>query len=134
ERGTGLGLSMVIGIIQRHHGNLDLQSKIGEGTSFVISLPVADEAALASPAPPPVNDTDPQRALRLLVVDDEPPIRALLASVLKKDGHKVVLAEEGQNALSLFKEESFDLVITDKAMPEMNGDQLAKAIKSVSPH
>jgi len=133
ERGTGLGLSMVIGIVQRHHGVLDLQSKPGEGTTFIISLPVAEESAPAAPASLEADNAAPHPALRLLVVDDEPPIRALLAAVLKGDGHNVVLANEGQNALSLFKEELFDLVITDKAMPEMNGDQLAKAIKAVSP-
>jgi CheY-like chemotaxis protein len=133
ERGTGLGLSMVIGIVQRHQGTLDIKSQSGEGTTFIISLPVADAAESGEDVRAQDDKAETSQALRLLVVDDEQPIRTLLATLLKREGHNVVTATEGNNALRLFKEQPFDLVITDKAMPEMNGDQLAKAVKKVSP-
>jgi PAS domain S-box-containing protein len=83
ERGTGLGLSMVFGIIQRHSGLLDLQSELGKGTTFIITLPL-QEAATAAPVSAPIRK--PTRALRVLVVDDEAPVRDTLGAVLAIDG------------------------------------------------
>ena len=130
ERGTGLGLSMVFGIVQRHSGSLDIRSAPGQGTAFIITLPLQDappEAAAAAPA------RAPQRPLRVLVVDDETPVRDTLAAVLAADGHEVALATDGADGLRRFGAGTFDLVITDKAMPVMNGDQMAAAIKSRAP-
>ena len=130
ERGTGLGLSMVFGIVQRHSGSLDIRSAPGQGTAFIITLPLQDappEAAAAAPV------RAAQRPLRVLVVDDEAPVRDTLAAVLAADGHEVELATDGADGLRRFDAGTFDLVITDKAMPVMNGDQLAKAIKSRAP-
>ena len=130
ERGTGLGLSMVFGIVQRHSGALDLRSAIGQGTTFIITLPLQDAAPVRTAAAP---DRPAQRPLRVLVVDDEAPVRDTLAAVLAADGHAVTLAENGADGLRSFGAGEFDLVITDKAMPVMNGDQMAAAIKRGSP-
>jgi signal transduction histidine kinase len=130
EHGTGLGLSMVFGIVQRHSGSLDILSEPGVGTSFVIKLPLmdaivghADDAPLGKPA----------RGLRILVVDDEAPVRDTLAAVLAADGHEVTLAIDGSDGLRKFGAGRFDVVITDKAMPRMNGDQMAATIKTIAP-
>ena len=130
ERGTGLGLSMVFGIVQRHSGSLDLRSAIGEGTIFIITLPLQDAAPVRTAT---AADRPEQRPLRVLVVDDEAPVRDTLSAVLAADGHTVTLAENGAAGLRSFGAGKFDLVITDKAMPVMNGDQMAAAIKRGSP-
>lgn len=129
ERGTGLGLSMVFGIVQRHDGQIDLRSELGRGTTFLISLPFFREEKVAAA----VEKAAPIRSLRVLVVDDEAPVRALLAAALTEDGHAVEVAEQGVDGLRRFLAGRFDLVITDKAMPGMSGDQMAAAIKQVSP-
>jgi len=129
ERGTGLGLSMVFGIVQRHSGTIDLQSEVGRGTTFIISLPLYREAANTAVAGPAVAT----RALRVLVVDDEAPVRDLLSAALAHDGHSVEVAEQGVEGLRRFMAGKFDLVVTDKAMPGMSGDQMATAIKQVAP-
>ena len=75
----------------------------------------------------------PQRALRILVVDDEAPVRDTLSAILMIDGHEVALATDGADGLKRFGAGKFDVVITDKAMPGMNGDQMAAAIKRLAP-
>ncbi len=130
ERGTGLGLSMVFGIVQRHSGALDIRSTVGVGTTFVITLPLQDAPVRAVTAAP---ERPAQRPLRVLVVDDETPVRDTLSAVLAADGHDVQLATDGADGLRRFDAGTFDLVITDKAMPAMNGDQMAAAIKFRAP-
>jgi CheY-like chemotaxis protein len=74
-----------------------------------------------------------RRELSVLVVDDQPVLRDLVGEMLAAEGHRVELACDGRSALEKFEMGQFDLVITDKAMPEMNGDQLAAAIKARAP-
>lgn len=130
ERGTGLGLAVVYGIVQRHGGTIEIQSVKGEGTTFEIRLPAA--AALASEAPAACAEVD--RALRILVVDDQEIICELIAEYLQGDGHHVAFSTSAKQALEFFRDGAFDLVITDQSMPEMNGVQLASAIKHHEPH
>ncbi len=130
ERGTGLGLSMVFGIVQRHSGSLDLRSELGKGTTFSITLPL-QEAANATTAT--ASSHAPIRPLRMLVVEDEAPVRDTLSAILTADGHEVTLANDGLAGLQQFNDGTFDLVLSDKAMPGMSGDQMATAIKRVSP-
>ncbi|HEY3899353.1 MAG TPA: ATP-binding protein [Chthoniobacter sp.] len=129
ERGSGLGLSMVYGTIERHNGTVNVQSMPGSGTTFVIHFP-SDATGL------PSADTEVEagtRPLRILVVDDQPVQCEMLAHALQRDWHTVDVAGNGREALKLLERREFDLVITDKVMPEMNGDQLAVAIKSQEP-
>jgi signal transduction histidine kinase/ActR/RegA family two-component response regulator len=129
EQGTGLGLAMVYGIVERHHGTLKIDSEEGRGTTFIISLPQyvrTDE--IPENGPPEV--TSP---LRILIADDQPLLCEILAEYLKNDCHTVIAANDGREALEKFKHDQFDLVITDQAMPEMSGKQLARAIKKRSP-
>ena len=130
ERGTGLGLSMVAGIIRRHNGTLDIQSKPGNGTTFLIRIPINSGATTVEQVPvTPVHAA----ALRVLLVDDQPLVREVTKDYLEMDGHMVVTAENGRDALLKFKAGSFDLVITDRSMPEMSGDQIAPLMKSLAP-
>jgi PAS domain S-box-containing protein len=131
ERGTGLGLSMVFGIVKRHSGTLDIQSELGKGTTFILRIPLQDAAH--APRAAAAEQQAWKVALRVLVVDDEAPVRDTLAAVLGADGHEVEIASTGADGLRLFLAGRFDLVITDKAMPVMSGDQMAVAIKQASP-
>jgi len=130
DHGTGLGMAMVFGIIRRHEGSIDIESMPGAGTTITIALlphesphvPVSDSTP-AEPTPP----------LRILVIDDEPSVRAVLQACFAEDGHVVGVASNGREGLERFKSGEWDVVVTDRAMPELNGDQLAVAIKKLNP-
>jgi signal transduction histidine kinase len=130
EHGTGLGLSVVYGIIQRHGGRIEIASQKGIGTTFAITFP-ATTIEVVAPTPT-VAQID--RSLRVLIVDDQEVICELLAEQLQTDGHTTGTALRGDDALNLFRTDSFDLVITDQSMPGMNGAQLAAALKVIAPH
>jgi CheY-like chemotaxis protein len=130
EHGTGLGLAIVRDTVRQHHGLLDLWSVAGEGTTVSIRLPAAPRAA--EPAHEPVVAIGAIPPLRILVVDDEPLVRRLLADYLAIDGHAVETATNGRHALDRFRAGRYDLVVTDRAMPEMGGDELAAAIRRLS--
>jgi signal transduction histidine kinase len=126
EQAAGLGLGSVYGLVQRHDGELDIQSEPGRGTSVSISLPLERGAKAPTAALPPVSSP---RALQILVVEDEPLVREVLSVYLTEDHHQVVMAANGREGLDQFKKREFDLVLTDRAMPEMNGDELAAEIR-----
>ena len=130
DKGTGLGLAMVHGIVQRHGGTVEIASAPGQGTTVTMRLPIMRTVnAVATPA----GALALVRSLRVLVVDDEPMLQAVVEAYLTSDGHWVVTASSGALALPLLKAGQFDLVITDKAMPDMNGEQLAVAIQALNP-
>ena len=110
---------------------MDVESDVGKGTTFTIRLPVrsgqSNETSGATPA------VKTERALRILVVDDEPMIVRLLDEYLTDEGHTVETAQNGALGLETFRKGTFELVVTDRAMPEMSGDYLADAIKAESP-
>ena len=130
EHGTGLGLSMVYGIIQRHQGTVDIETEVGKGTTFIIRLPVQTAQPQSEPKPQPV---DVVQHLHVLVVDDEAVVRKIIGDYLKIDGHIVEAANSGRDALEKFRNSRFDLVLLDRAMPDMSGDQVAAAIKFTNP-
>lgn len=126
EKGTGLGLAMVFGIVKRHEGSIEIDSVLGQGTTIWIRLPRHVDAAASQPS---LGASERTRALRVLTVDDEPVARDILLRYLQADGHYVTLAADGLEALAKIAAEPFDLVITDHAMPAMTGTDLAQAIK-----
>ena len=128
--GTGLGLAMVQGIVQRHNGTVDIESKLGHGTTFIIRLPI-QHAGKAPTAPAQVSAVS--QSLHVLVVDVEPLLCAITEAFLMDDGHTVETVNRGAAALERLKTGQFAVVITDRAMPEMNGDQLAVAIHQSVP-
>jgi signal transduction histidine kinase len=130
DQGTGLGLSVVYGVIQRHGGSIDIKSKVGRGTTFTIRLPEQLETADVAEAP---TVSTKVRSLRVLVVDDDQQVRQVVSDYLTLDGHQVELAGNGREGLGKFLEGQFDLAVIDLAMPELNGSQLAMILKQLAP-
>lgn len=130
ERGTGLGLAMVYGILQRHGASVAIESASGQGTKFIFEFPAAPTPDSASAAPLAVMLDEP---LSILVVDDQEVLRDIIGQYLQQDWHVVETAGSGAEALEKFRAGHFDVVITDQAMPQMNGDQLIAAIRELAP-
>lgn len=131
EKGTGLGLAIIHGIVRRHEGLVRITTEINKGTKFTIQLPITVISENIAPAEAPALPFE--RPLRILVVDDDADVCKVLVSYLKTDEHEIVTAENGTEALEKFRTDHFDLVITDRAMPKMSGEQMAAAIKTVNP-
>jgi signal transduction histidine kinase len=129
-KSTGLGLSVNYGILQRFGGELAIDSVEGRGTTITFTLPAANRAVV--PATTPV--TAPPRRLRVLVVDDEPEVRALLTEMLDAEGHDAVVVAGGAEGLNaLAGDGAIDVVLTDLGMPGMTGWDVARAVKSRRP-
>jgi signal transduction histidine kinase/AmiR/NasT family two-component response regulator len=130
ERGTGLGLSVVYGIIARHGGEVDVESRLGHGTTFTMRLPTSArlvQGAAGAPALPVA------RSARVLVVDDEPEILTALGDLLRHDGHVPTLCGDPEEAVALVERTPFDLVITDLGMPGLSGWDVARLVKLRAP-
>jgi CheY-like chemotaxis protein len=132
-RGTGLGLATVYGIVAQSGGRVAVESAIGVGTTFVILLPASDAAVSttseAAVAPPPRGSET------VLLVEDEPTLRALAERALRAQGYVVHTAENGAAALNLARAMpgDIDLVVTDVVMPEMSGPMLVTRIAPLQP-
>jgi signal transduction histidine kinase/ActR/RegA family two-component response regulator len=131
NEGTGLGLAMVFGIIDRHDGKIEIQSELGSGTTLIIRLPIQTEKK--TEVGQPDSEIVVSRSLHVLIVDDEEHVLDILSEFLTMDGHTVESANNGREGLEKFHTGRFDLVVTDRAMPEMSGDQLAATIKRMAP-
>jgi signal transduction histidine kinase/CheY-like chemotaxis protein len=131
RQGTGMGLSVVYGIINRHRGEIDVTSKIGEGTTFTIILPISQQTSpVIEEIPKPVQVAK----ARVLLVDDDENIRSVISDMLDLLGHQVMAAPCGEDALKLFQKHDFDLVITDLGMPGISGWDVVRACKEMRPH
>jgi PAS domain S-box-containing protein len=131
QQGSGLGLAMVHALVERHRGTCAIESTPGRGTTVILRLPL-----YTAPTAATMDDAtrDRSRRLRILVVEDEPLVRLAITHQLSDDGHTVDSATNGAEGLSKLLSGWFDLVVTDRAMPEMSGDQLAAAIQSIAPN
>jgi PAS domain S-box-containing protein len=134
SQGAGMGLSVVFGIVKGHKGWITVESQPGAGTAFHIYLPVArppSSSALTSG----LGTLAPTNAERILVVDDEPLVRDLSKTVLERTGFQVLSAEDGEQALEIYRREghTIDLVLLDYVMPRLNGAQVLKKLQEIDP-
>ena len=133
KAGTGMGLAVSFGIVRRHNGSIEVESEIGRGTTFRISLPKAAAAMSNSSRYGSATSAGSpgQRKVRILVVDDEAAVRDVLTDSLQAEGCEVVVAENGHAALEIYDAQKgeFDAVFTDIGMPDMSGWELAHAIR-----
>ncbi|MCC6446033.1 MAG: response regulator [Armatimonadetes bacterium] len=127
--GSGMGLSITYAIIQRHEGSIQLTSREGAGSAFLIRLPIS----VAPPAAPPAEALPLSPGNRILVIDDEEPVREVISEMLRLAGQEVTCASSGHEGIDLFKKTRFDLVITDLGMPGLQGTQVVNQIKAISP-
>jgi two-component system cell cycle sensor histidine kinase/response regulator CckA len=127
-KGTGLGLSMVYGVVSQSNGCVMVSSELGKGTTFEIYLPRVDEYAEFDDRvlePAIVRGTE-----TILLVEDEEPLRILMADVLERNGYKVLQASDGAEAIAISKKSGqIDLLMTDVVMPGINGNELASSLR-----
>lgn len=138
EQGTGLGLSMVYGFVQRMQGFIDVQSNEGSGTTIKLAFPAVDlpatpESREAIVDPPSRSTETGSRNVHVLLVEDEPEIREVMRRSLAKHGIVITLASDGKEGLRAFAEapQSFDLLLTDVIMPMMGGIELARHCREI---
>src|SRR5438093_7645630 len=131
--GTGLGLALVRGIVEGHGGTITVESRPGEGTRFVIELPLGTPPD-ASDEPDAAEAVMPVPGKAILVVDDEPAVATLLAEALSRDGYKVDMAANGAVALRMLGARSYDLIISDSGMPVLSGPELYREVEQREPH
>ena len=131
-KGTGMGLSVVHGIVNGHNGKIFVESEIGEGTKFTIFFPVVKKDAVAEIE---TVDEIPVGSERILFVDDENAIVDITGQMLGRLGYQVESRMSPIEALELFqsKPDAFDLVITDMTMPQMSGIKLSEELRAVRP-
>jgi len=128
--GTGLGLSVVYGIMERHGGRIDVTSAPGQGTTFRLRFRAAPQDSVQTD-PHSTSALAPTR--RILLVDDDAPVRRTLAGLLRASGQEVLEADSGAAALGWLETTSVDLVLTDLGMSEVNGWDVARAAKARRP-
>jgi PAS domain S-box-containing protein len=132
--GTGLGLFVSYGIVERHAGHISAASQPGRGTTFTVDLPHVEPAPRETTADTSNNEPRASsRTLSVLVVDDEEHVRETLAEMVEALGHTVRRADGGRAALAALAEEEFDLVFTDLSMPGMDGWEVAREVHRRSP-
>ena len=135
ERGTGLGLAMVYGTVQRHSAEIEIESAVGKGTTVRLSFAIPATPAVRAATATTVSAVP---ALRILVVDDDPLVLKSLRDALESDGHVVTTADGGQAGIDAFlaaraQGNAFPVVITDLGMPYVDGRKVSNAIKTATP-
>jgi len=139
KSGSGLGLSVIYAIIERHGGSIDVSSDLNQGTTFTILLPNSQTLTNFIPSDKSKNESDGQiiqfrRKGNVLVVDDEEFIRDIISECLSSTGHNVTTATDGEQALELIKVNHYDMVFLDLSMPKKDGLHVLKEVKVVDPN
>jgi signal transduction histidine kinase/ActR/RegA family two-component response regulator len=132
-KGTGLGLSQIFGFAHQSGGEVGIQSEVGKGTTVSIYLPRSESAAAPVRLHPAVQRTETEAHVpgaRILLVEDDPRVRAATVGALEDLNYEPIACSSGADAIKLFESQEFDLVISDVIMPEMNGPELIRHLKA----
>lgn len=130
DKGTGLGLTIVNGIVSKHQGSITVDSEPGKGTCIWLKFPVSRKAQEEEEK---IMVIDFQPA-NILVIEDEKNMREIILEMLSEQGHSVTLAVDGKQGIEFFKKGTYDLVLTNLSMPEMSGWEVVREIKSANPY
>jgi len=135
EMGRGLGLALSMDIVKRHRGEIAVESAPGQGATFLVRLPASQVGSGAedSQGEDACGSLRTKVAHRVLVVDDDEPLRTLFSRFLGRLGQDAVIATDGRVALDLLQHERFDLLITDLGMPDLSGRQVAQRARALCP-
>jgi CheY-like chemotaxis protein len=126
--GLGLGLALVKGLVEAHGGVVTARSQgVGHGVEFAIALPLAP---LTAPISVPEKPTASPRSLKVIVIEDQPDLRDMLAETLRLEGCDVRTAQDGRSGVDLVKVVRPDVVISDLGLPDINGYEVARELRS----
>jgi signal transduction histidine kinase/CheY-like chemotaxis protein len=137
-KGTGLGLSLCYGIIKEHGGNIYAESQPGQGAAFIIELPIANGSAATAAAPekaePEKFDAREGASKKVLVIDDEETVLQMIGESLRRSSFQVDMANDGETALQLIRQNHYDVTLCDWKMPGLNGKQVYERLSTIKPN
>ena len=131
---SGLGLSIVYGLVTNAAGKIKVKSHQGYGTTFTITLPCESGTGQKQPEREDELRSEPLKTLKILAIDDETQIVDLIQLMLKEVGYEVLSCSNSEKAVNIIKNEDFDLVLTDLGMPGISGWEIARTVKKKDPH
>lgn len=129
-QGTGLGLAMVLGVVERHRGRMTIDSRPGHGTTIGLVMPRADRSSSTAQQPATAGPSD---RCRILCVDDDARVLKSLEGMLRQLGHEVATTNSGAEAIARIGSGGYDVLITDLGMPGLDGREVARTVKRNSP-
>ena len=135
-KGTGLGLAVVYGVVQSHHGFIDVESEVGRGTTFRLYFPIPPTSELVSDIPSVIESFSTGGTETILLVEDEEALIEMVRLLLESNGYKVFTAQDGKEAVEMFKQhqQEVDIVLTDMGLPGMTGVDEFKILKEIAPN
>ncbi|MBL7209393.1 MAG: PAS domain S-box protein [Dehalococcoidia bacterium] len=131
-KGTGLGLSICYGIISEHGGSIHTESKLREGATFIVELPIVTKAEQLKLAEPDAEEAQRVAGVKILVVDDEPTILSFVSRALTDEGYKVETVDNATEALERIKSQRYNLILLDIKLPDMSGIELYQRIQKIA--
>lgn len=135
-KGSGMGLSTVYGIVTQNRGYLECESTPGKGSRFTIYLPLSEEMTVPDRKKPRKDTTSNDDQQTILVIDDNEAILYIVKTVLEKSGYRVLSTTSANEAINIVANsgKKIDMLLTDVVMPEMNGKELSRKLRAISPH